>query len=145
MRIAVTYENGQVFQHFGHTREFKLYDVKEGKVIFEQIVESDGPGHGYLASFLKEVQADLLICGGIGMGAINALAEAGIELFAGVSGDADAAIRAYLNGELQGDSEGFCDHHGHEHGHDCNHEDGECHHGSDHQCDHDNEEGCHCH
>ena len=86
MRIAVTYEDGQVFQHFGHTRTFKLYDVNEGKIVGEQIIESDGPGHGYLAGVLKEAQADLLICGGIGMGARNALAEAGIELFAGVSG-----------------------------------------------------------
>ena len=138
MRIAVTYEDGQVFQHFGHTRTFKLYDVNEGKIVGEQIIESDGPGHGYLAGVLKEAQADLLICGGIGMGARNALAEAGIELFAGVSGNADAAVRAYLNGELQGDSDGFCSHHDHQHDHECHHGDGECHHGHD-------EEGCHCH
>ena len=86
MRIAVTYENGEVFQHFGHTEQFKLYDIEDGKIVSEQIVPTNGSGHGALAGFLKAAQVDALICGGIGMGAQNALAEANIKLYGGVSG-----------------------------------------------------------
>ena len=76
MKIAVTYENGQVFQHFGHTAQFKLYDVENGTVASSQVVDTNGSGHGALAGFLKDRQVDALICGGIGGGAQMALAEA---------------------------------------------------------------------
>ena len=89
MKIAVTYENGQVFQHFGHTAQFKLYDVENGTVASSQVVDTNGSGHGALAGFLKDRQVDALICGGIGGGAQMALAEAGIRLYAGCQGDAD--------------------------------------------------------
>ena len=91
MKIAVTYENGQVFQHFGHTAQFKLYDVENGAVASSQVVDTNGSGHGALAGFLQDHQVDALICGGIGGGAQMALAEAGIRLYAGCPGDADAA------------------------------------------------------
>ena len=133
MRIAVTYENGEIFQHFGHTKQFKLYDVADGKIVTEQIVDTNGSGHGALAGFLKAAQADALICGGIGMGARNALAEAGIQLYGGVTGSADAAAQALAAGKLQFDPDAKCDHHGHHHGedHDCGH-----HHGEGHDCGH---------
>ena len=120
MRIAVTYENGEIFQHFGHTEQFKLYDVEDGKIVSEQIVHTNGSGHGALAGFLKAAQADALICGGIGMGARNALAEAGIRLYGGVKGSADAAALALAKGILAYDPNAKCDHHDH-HGedHDC--------------------------
>ena len=125
MRIAVTYNNGEVFQHFGHTEHFKLYDVQDGAVKSEQIVDTNGSGHGALAVFLKQHQVDALICGGIGMGAQDALAEAGIKLYGGVSGNADAAVKALVSGTLQFDSEAKCDHHepgyGHGHHHDHGH------------------------
>ena len=113
MRIAVTYENGEIFQHFGHTELFRIYDVEDGKIVAEQIVPTNGSGHGALAGFLKAAQADALICGGIGMGARYALAEAGIQLFGGVQGNADAAARALAEGRLQYDPEAQCDHHDH--------------------------------
>ncbi|MBQ3076378.1 MAG: NifB/NifX family molybdenum-iron cluster-binding protein [Clostridia bacterium] len=122
MRIAVTYENGEIFQHFGHTEQFKLYDVKEGTVIAEEIVATAGSGHGALASFLKEKGVCRLICGGIGGGAKDALKEAGIELYNGVSGNADEAVKALLAGTLVSDPNAECDHHAHgeHHGHhDC--------------------------
>ena len=127
MRIAVTYENGEIFQHFGHTEQFKLYDVEDGKIVAEQIVPTNGSGHGALAGFLKAAQADALICGGIGMGAQNALAEAGIRLYGGVSGSADAAAKALAEGTLQYDPDAKCDHHGHHHGegHECGHHEGD--------------------
>ena len=86
MRIAVTYENGEIFQHFGHTAQFKLYDVEDGKIVQEQVVDTNGSGHGALAGFLQAAGADCLICGGIGMGAQMALADAGVKLYGGVQG-----------------------------------------------------------
>ncbi len=125
MRIAVTYENGQVFQHFGHTEQFKVFEVEDGKVVSSEIIGSDGQGHGALASLLSNKSIDVLICGGIGGGAQAALSENGIELCAGASGDVDAAVEAYLKGELI-NSGVNCNHHGeghtcggHEEGHSC--------------------------
>ena len=128
MRIAVTYENGEVFQHFGHTEQFKLYDVEDGRIIGEQVVDTNGSGHGALAGFLQAAKADALICGGIGMGAQMALSDAGIRLYAGVQGAADAAAKALAEGNLEYDPEARCDHHGHHH-------DGDC--GRDHCAEHD--------
>ena len=119
MRIAVTYENGEVFQHFGHTEQFKLYDVEEGKVVKERVADTEGQGHGALAGFLAGLKVDTLICGGIGGGAQQALAGAGIRLFGGVSGRADDAFRDYLEGKLNYNPNVRCDHHGHEQGHSC--------------------------
>ena len=117
MKIAVTYENGNIFQHFGKTEFFKVYEVEDNKVISSEVIGSNGTGHGALAGFLAEQGVNALICGGIGGGAKDALAEAGIELCSGAQGDADAAVEAYLKGELE--STGVnCDHH-HEEGHSC--------------------------
>lgn len=96
MKIAVTFENGNVFQHFGHTEKFKIYDVSDNKVVNESIVDTNGSGHGALAGFLKENSVDTLICGGIGNGAKQALAEAGIKLYGGVTGNADGAVNDLL-------------------------------------------------
>lgn len=126
MRIAVTYENGEVFQHFGHTEQFKVYDVVDNKVINEQVVDTNGQGHGALAAFLFGGQVEVLICGGIGGGAKAALAEAGIQLYGGVSGQADEAVAAYLAGTLHYDANVACNHHEHGEGHNCgNHSCGE--------------------
>ena len=122
MRIAVTYENGEIFQHFGHTEQFKLFDVEGGKSVNEQVVYTNGSGHGALAGFLQAVKADVLICGGIGMGAQMALADAGIKLYAGVQGSADDAAKALAEGNLEYDPDAHCDHHGHHHDGDCGHE-----------------------
>ncbi len=118
MRIAVTYENGQVFQHFGHCESFKLYETADGKVVSEEVVSAVGSGHGALAGFLTGQKADVLICGGIGGGARMALADMGIEFYPGVQGDADAAVQAFLKGELSYDPDTVCSHH-HGEGHDC--------------------------
>ena len=129
MRIAVTYENGQVFQHFGHTEQFKIYNVADGKILSSQVVDTNGSGHGALGGFLADMGVDTLICGGIGVGAQNALTEAGIRFYGGASGDADKAVEALLAGTLAFDPNVHCDHHDHE-GHE---------HGGDHHC------GGHCH
>lgn len=128
MKIAVTYEDGKVFQHFGHTEKFKIYEVEDGSIASEIILDTNGSGHGALAGILKKNNVDTLICGGIGGGAKNALKEAGIELYGGVSGDADAAVGALLAGNLTFDPEVACNHDG-EHHHE--HHDGDCGH---HEC-----------
>ena len=129
MIIAVTYENGQVFQHFGHTETFKIYEVEDGRIVGTEMLGSNGSGHGALAGLLDDRSIDVLICGGIGGGAQTALAERGIELCAGASGDADEAVAAYLRGELI-NTGANCDHHGEghscdDHGEGCGH--GGCH------------------
>ncbi len=121
MKIAVTYENGQVFQHFGHTEQFKIYDTEDGKILSARVVDTNGSGHGALAGFLKAHDVDTLICGGIGGGARTALAQAGIAIFPGAAGNVDEQAAALLAGRLQYDPDTLCDHHGHEH------HGGECH------------------
>lgn len=118
MKIAVTYEDGRVFQHFGHTAQFKIYEVEQGRVCASEILDTNGSGHGALAGFLRDLGVRALICGGIGGGARAALAEAGIELYGGVSGDADTAVEALLAGELAFDPNAACSHH-HGDGHTC--------------------------
>ena len=126
MKIAVTYDNGNIFQHFGKTEYFKVYEVEDNKVVSSEVIGSNGVGHGALAGLLSGQAVDVLICGGIGGGAQNALGQAGVELCAGAQGNADEAVEAYLKGELVSTGAN-CDHH-HEEGHSCGH------HGEGHSC-----------
>lgn len=114
MRIAVAYEDGYVFRHFGHTAQFKIYETNAGQVTSARVVDTNGSGHCALAALLGQLQADALICGGIGGCARAALAAANIHLYGGVSGDADEAVEALLAGCLEYDPEAAC-HHGSEH------------------------------
>ena len=124
MKIAVTYDNGEIFQHFGKTESFKVYEVEDNKVVSSEVIGSNGTGHGALAGLLAEQGVNVLICGGIGGGAQTALTEAGIELCAGAQGNTDQAVESYLKGELVS-SGANCDHHHHEGGHSCgSHEEG---------------------
>ena len=119
MKIAVTYQSGLIFQHFGHTASFKIYEVENNEVISAVVVDTNGSGHGALAGFLAAQSVDTLICGGIGGGAQMALANAGIKLYGGVSGDADDAVEALLSGELNYNPCVRCSHHEHGEGHSC--------------------------
>ncbi|HIX76406.1 MAG TPA: FKBP-type peptidyl-prolyl cis-trans isomerase [Candidatus Fusicatenibacter merdavium] len=123
MKIAVTYDNGNIFQHFGRTDFFKVYQVEDDQIVSSEVIGSNGVGHGALAGLLADQDVDVLICGGIGGGAQAALQEAGVELCAGAQGDADQAVEAYLKGELVSTGAN-CDHH-HGEGHSCgSHEEG---------------------
>ena len=113
MKIAVTYDNGQIFQHFGHTEQFKVYTIEDGKVIMAEVIDTDGQGHGALAGVLNSIDADALICGGIGGGAQMALAEAGIKLYGGCRGNADQAVENLLNNTLMYNPNVQCSHHDH--------------------------------
>ena len=154
MKIATTYENGNIFQHFGRTEYFKVYEVEDGAIVSSEVIGSDGIGHGALAGLLANHDIQVLICGGLGGGALNALTNAGIEVCAGASGNADEAVAAYLRGELV-DTGANCDHHHHGEGHECcgghGHEEGEEHEccgghgheeGEEHECCGGNDGGC---
>ena len=119
MKIAVTCENNEVFQHFGHTPEFAVFTVEDGKVVSKRILSCGGTGHGALAGVLKEGGVDLLICGGIGGGAQMALAEAGVQLIGGASGKVDEVVAAFLKGELSVNPDFQCHHHDGDAGHKC--------------------------
>ena len=120
MKIAVTYDNGEVFQHFGHTEQFKIYEVEDGKILSSRVVDTNGSGHGALAGFLAALDVRALICGGIGGGARTALAAAGIQVFGGVQGNADRAAEQLAVGSLAFDPNAKCGHHEHHgEGHTC--------------------------
>ena len=119
MKMAVTYENGEIFRHFGKTEHFKIYEIEDGKVISAEVIGTGGTGHEALADFLAAQGVAAVICGGLGDGAQAALADAGIAVFSGAEGSADAAVDTFLRGELV--SKGVnCSHHDHhEDGHNC--------------------------
>ena len=119
MIIAVTYENGQIFQHFGRTQQFKVYEVEGGKILNSRVVSTNGRVHGALSEVLKELNVELLICGGIGLGAIIGLQDEDIELYARISGDADEAVKKYLAGTLEYQTDIACNNHEHEEGEIC--------------------------
>ena len=125
MKIAVTYENGSVYPHFGHCAQFKLYTVEEGRILTQEVRDTEGTGHGALAGWLKEQGVDTLICGGIGAGAREALAAADIRVYPGVSGLADEQVASLLAGTLRYDPDTLCRHH-----------DGQGHHCGEHGCGH---------
>ena len=116
MKIALTSENGKIFQHFGHTETFLVYQIENGKVVDKKEVSANGKGHGALSVLLNELKVNVLICGGIGGGAQSALAEMGIKLYGGVSGSCDEAVENYLSGKLDYNPNVKCEHHDHEHG-----------------------------
>ncbi len=112
MKIAVTYEDGQVFQHFGSSRSFKIYDVTDGKVVGAVVVNTIGSGHNAVAGMLSNLEVDAVICGGIGDGAKRGLDEAGIKLYGSVTGEADEAVALLLAGTLVFDPNATHSHHG---------------------------------
>ncbi|MDD6213121.1 MAG: NifB/NifX family molybdenum-iron cluster-binding protein [Clostridiales bacterium] len=101
MRIAVPIEDGKIYPHFGNSRFFKFYNVEDGTILQSFSMASGVEGHEEQAAFLKAAGAQLLICGGIGGGAMKALDKAGILVMGGIVGDADERIREFLNGTIQ--------------------------------------------
>lgn len=121
MIVAVTYDptNEGIFQHFGKSEYFKIYQVEEGKIVESQVLSTNGQGHGALAGVLENLKADVLICGGIGGGAQVALASAGIDLYGGFSGNADAVVKEFTEGKLEKKEVIVCNHHDHHHSEGC--------------------------
>ncbi len=125
MKIAIPYEDGKVFQHFGHAESFKIYETAEKKIVSSNVISTGDTGHEALAKLLSDAGVTALICGGIGDGAIAALTNAGIVTFSGVSGDADEAVKRFLNGEIK-EAGANCDHHDEEMGGGCGGNCGSC-------------------
>ncbi len=123
MIIATTYWNGEIFQHFGHTQQFKLYEIEDNKVVSSRVIDNGGAGHEALTVYLKNLGVSKLICGGVGGGAIMALGRMGIETYPGNSGDSDKVVEAFLAGNLASSTDPTCGHH--DGGHTCQ---GGCHH-----------------
>ncbi len=111
MKIAVTYNNGEIFGHFGHAEQFKIYTIENKEIISEEIVSTGTSGHGAIADFLSQQGVNAVICGGIGDGARRALAISGISLFGGVSGNADEAVKSFIGGTLSFSTAANCSHH----------------------------------
>lgn len=111
MKLAITYDNGQVFQHFGKTQQFKIYDIQEGKVGPSLVTGTGGQGHGALAGLLRALGISVLICGGIGPGAQEALKSLDITVIPGITGDADQAAQDFVDGKLVPNTEALCNHH----------------------------------
>ena len=139
MKIAVPYDNGNVFQHFGRTEAFKYYQVTDGVVTAGEVISTNGIGHEALADVLAENGADAVICGGLGSGAMNALTAAGIQVISGAQGSTDEAVQSFLRGELTC-SEVNCNHH-HEEDPGCG---GSCGSGEDSCGNGSEEDGCGC-
>ena len=123
MKIAVTYEKGEVFQHFGKTEQLKIYEIDQNKIINTNIIDTNGQGHGVLCDLLKNNNVDILLCGGLGTGAKNMLEENNIKVFAGVKGNTDKNVEDYLANKLEYDNEYKCNHHHHGEDHDCENHD----------------------
>ena len=125
MRIAIPFYEGMIFQHFGHSRQFKIYEIENHQVLMEMIVEPEGSGHDAVAELLRSMDVRVVICGNIGEGAMQALKAAGIVFYGGVSGEADGAITSLVNGRLSYDPNIRCAEH-HDCGGDCSGCGGEC-------------------
>ena len=119
MKLAITYDNGQVFQHFGKTQQFKIYDIQQGKVGPSLVTGTGGQGHGALAGLLRALGISVLICGGIGPGAQEALKSLDITVIPGITGDADQAVQDFVDGKLVLNTEALCNHHHEGAAHNC--------------------------
>lgn len=109
MKIAVTYDKGNVFMHFGKTENFKVYEINDNKITNTYILNNKGITHCALIDLLKKDNIDILICGNLGYGAVTKLKDNNIKLYAGVSGSSDGAVDSYLAGTLNYDNDSVCE------------------------------------
>ena len=115
MRVAVTYDDGKIFQHFWRTQYFKVYDIEDSVVVDSKVVDTNGSGHGALSEVLKSLNVKALICGGIGLGAQIILQDNGIDLYGGIEGEADKVVQEFAEGKLKFSAYVGCNHHDGEH------------------------------
>lgn len=114
MKVAITYdkETGNVFQHFGKTQFFKIYQIQDGKIVSSEVIDNGGNGHHELPSYLKDLGIETLILGNRGQGAIDAIAASGLKEMPGITGNADNAAELFAKGELKPNFTAKCSHHG---------------------------------
>lgn len=112
MKIATTHRNNEIFEHFGKSTQFKIYEAEDGKIVSSKVIATMASGHDALSHLLDTFGVKVLLCGGIGPGAINALEASGVEVLPGCSGNCDEVVEKYLNGTLER-AENFHAHHDH--------------------------------
>ena len=102
MKVAVAYENGEIYGHFGHCACFAIYEY--GEYVHEctkTLVETgDREGHQAMADLMREQGVDAVIVGQMGGEAKALLLSYGIVPVAGYSGDADTAADLLVTGQL---------------------------------------------
>jgi predicted Fe-Mo cluster-binding NifX family protein len=109
MKIAVATENKQASAHFGHCEGFTVYEVNEGKVVNKSFTPNPGHRPGFLPVFLKELEINVIIAGGMGASAQQLFNENGIEVVVGAEGVSDDLVEKYIKGELKS-TDSFCQH-----------------------------------
>ncbi len=112
MKIAIPIENEDIFQHFGHATKFRIYDVMDDGSKTMTEVDAAGEGHDATAQWLKTMDVQMVLCGGVGEGAVSALRENGILLYSGASGNAEQCLDAFLRYAEQYESGATCQGHG---------------------------------
>lgn len=100
MRIAVPYDNGAIYAHFGKTESFQIFEAENHRVISTEMISAGALGHSALAGVLADANVDVVLCGGIGSGAESALWAENIEIYSGLTGDIGEAVEKFLRGEL---------------------------------------------
>ena len=113
LRIAMPTSDGlNVDEHFGHAKEFALYDMQETTVVDHKNVTPPPHAPGVLPKFLGEQDVDVIITGGMGQMAIRLFKEQDIDVILGASGTIEDNLKEYIGGDLV--SKGSpCDHHHH--------------------------------
>lgn len=113
MKIAIATEGKYVSAHFGHCEGFTIYEIEQSKVLNQKFVQSPGHKPGYLPVFLKELETNVIIAGGMGEAAQDLFNENGIEVVVGASGLCDELIQQYVKGQLKSTGS-VCKEHEHE-------------------------------
>ncbi len=122
MKLAIAYENGAVFQHFGKTAEFIMFDIQDGKIAGEEILDCNGVSHCALIDLLAEQGVDELIVGGMGAHAVEKCAANNITPHLGVQGDVRQVAQQLIEGTLEATGSVCSEEHSHHHGdHECHH------------------------
>lgn len=101
MKIAVASKGNTIWGHFGHCENFNIFDIKDGEI--QSVENVPNPGHrpGFLPNFLADMGVKVIIAGGMGGGAIDIFNQRNVEVIVGAEGDAQAAVEAYIRGELK--------------------------------------------
>lgn len=117
-KIAVAAEGKNITGHFGHCGNFLIYEIRDGQIIKEEMIDNPGHRPGFLPNFLADRGVGAIISGSMGEGARDIFQERNVEVVAGASGDAREAVESYLAGNLQSD-DSVCQEHQHQHGEGC--------------------------
>ena len=118
MKISVACMDTQVAGHFGHCENFRIFETEKDTITSENSIPNPGHKPGFLPNFLGDMGVNVIIAGGMGGGAVEIFNERNIEVIVGASGDANAAVKSYLLGELHSTGS-VC--HDHVHADSCGH------------------------